>query len=349
MFNLEQSIAEWRRKMATAGITSPAVLDELESHLREDIEKQMRAGAAADGAFNKATQRVGAADELKLEFGKVTRPQPRFSPTAQRVCCLAAAAFVFSVETWTLIIYEVTPATRLFGIAFVSVIAFYIGVLPDLNRKLESGVRGWALRNAIATTCSYATILWVCLLLLDLVHVTLLPSGIILGVVCWALIGAAALTTAVLSTGTTTLDLWSPSARKSFEFADAEAVRFRHDFIGTEHVLLGLMAEPDGSVSKVLGKMGVQRETVRAEIEKIIGSGPQSQKNCPLVYTPRAKKAIRIAIQEAKAARHNHVQPEHIFLGLLREGGGVAAKVLTTLGVNATNARTEILKKQGDH
>jgi ATP-dependent Clp protease ATP-binding subunit ClpC len=93
--------------------------------------------------------------------------------------------------------------------------------------------------------------------------------------------------------------------------------------------------------------LGVRRETVRTEIEKIVGTGPQSHFNRQ-PYTPRARKALQIAIQEAKAARHNHVQPEHIFLGLLREGGGVAAKVLTALGVDTTTAREAIRKFSTD-
>jgi ATP-dependent Clp protease ATP-binding subunit ClpC len=93
--------------------------------------------------------------------------------------------------------------------------------------------------------------------------------------------------------------------------------------------------------------MGVPREIVRAEIEKIVGTGPASETNRALVCTPRAKKALRIAVQEAKAAGQNRVEPEHIFLGLLREGSGVAAKVLEDLGVNAARARAEILNGQG--
>jgi ATP-dependent Clp protease ATP-binding subunit ClpA len=186
--------------------------------------------------------------------------------------------------------------------------------------------------------------LWVTALLLDLAHIILLPSGIILGVVCWSLLGAAAMTVVVIEAGTTWLDLWSAAAWKSFEFADAEAVHFHHDFIGTEHVLLGLMSEPDGTVSKLLGKMGVQRETVRAEIEKIVVPCPQPQTNRQPVYTPRAKKSIQIAILEARVDGQNRVQPEHILLGLLREGSGVAAKVLTALGADATTIRTEIQK-----
>jgi ATP-dependent Clp protease ATP-binding subunit ClpC len=96
-----------------------------------------------------------------------------------------------------------------------------------------------------------------------------------------------------------------------------------------------------------LQKMRVQRGTIRAEIEKIVGTGPTSQTHRTPVCTPRAKKALRIAIQEAKTAGQKRVEPEHIFLGLLREGNGVAAKVLERLGVNVTVAREEILKRQG--
>jgi hypothetical protein len=349
MFNLDQAIAEWRRQMNSAGLKSREILDELESHLREDVEQQMRSGIAAKTAFDEAVLRVGAAEKLNQEFGKITLPQPRLSRRAARGYCIAAALFVFAIETWTLLIYDVTPIGRFLGEVFVLLAAGYIGALPDLNRKTLFGVRGWALRNAITAVCNGVVIVWMCLLWLSLAHINVLPDWILLNVVCWNLFAAAAFTVVILAygTGPDMLDLWSPTAWRSFEFAEMEASRFRHDFIGTEHVLLGLMGEENGSVSNVLRKMGVRRETIRAEIEKIMGIGPQLHTDRKPVCTPRAKKALRLAIREAKSAGRNRVEPEHIFLGLLREGGGVAAKVLMGLGLNASAVREEIQKEQG--
>src|SRR5262245_57270668 len=112
MFNLEQAIADWRRKMAVGGIKSCEVLDELESHLREDVEQQMRSGAAAEQAFKQAVQRVGSADQLKLEFGKVERLGPAPNRTLINIGCGAMATFVFANSIWLLLQSEATVTTR---------------------------------------------------------------------------------------------------------------------------------------------------------------------------------------------------------------------------------------------
>src|SRR6185437_8291777 len=116
MFNLERSIAEWRREMISAGIKSRDVLDELESHVREDVEQRMRAGATVDRAFREAVQRVGAAENLNREFAKVRR-DPRLSHRAMRALCLVVATFVFVVETWTLLMYDISVRGRIFGVS----------------------------------------------------------------------------------------------------------------------------------------------------------------------------------------------------------------------------------------
>jgi len=96
-----------------------------------------------------------------------------------------------------------------------------------------------------------------------------------------------------------------------------------------------------------LENLGVRRETVRAEIEKIVGLGPQSQTNRPAVYTPRAQRAFRFAIREAKAARVIRAEPEHVLLGLLEEGSGVAAMVLNSVGVDTKKAREQLQAGEG--
>jgi hypothetical protein len=243
-----------------------------------------------------------------------------------------------------------TGIDRILGLVIVFLIACYIGFLPDLNR-LQSGVRGWALRKAVAITCNFMVFLWTGLLLLSippfaLVH---LPAEIVFNVVCWSLYVAAAATVVVIAHGTEpeALKLWTIEAWQSFEMAEVEASRFHHDFIGTEHVLLGLLGAENSVVPKVLRSMGVSRETVRGEIETVVGYGPHSQTNRPPPYTPRAKRAIKLAILEARSLQRDRVDAEHLFLGLIREGGGVAAKVLSDLGISAIKAREEILKELG--
>ena len=351
MFDLNRSITDWRRHMADGGIKSPEVLDELESHLREGVERRMQSGATPERAFQEAAQQIGAAQDLKLEFGKISLPKPQLSRTKLRRGCAGMAVFVFLVEGWTLLAFEATRTDRILGMVIVSLIAAYIGFLPELNR-LQPGVRGWALRKAIAMTCNVVVVLWTGLLLLSIppFAVVHLPTGIVFNVVCWSLYVAAAATVVVIAHGTEpeALKLWTTEAWQSFEVAEVEASRFHHDFIGTEHVLLGLLRAENGVVPKVLVSMGVSRETVRGEIEKIIGNGPKSQSKRQPPYTPRAKRAIKLAILEARALRRDRVDSEHIFLGLIRgEGSGVAAKVLSDLGVNATKAREEILKELG--
>jgi Clp amino terminal domain, pathogenicity island component len=344
MFNLDHAITEWRRKMISAGIKSSAVLDELENHLREDVEQQMRSGTAGEQAFRAAVQRVGAAENLNREFAKVSCPAARLSHNTLRACCFVVAAFVFAVETWTLLIYDVTIPERVFGLGMVALIARFIGALPDLNRLLWPGLRGWALRKTITTVCNCIAVGWVGLLFLSLGHIDPLRLGIVASTVCWGLIAAATMTVVVFICGTEpeALNLWTPAVWQSFELAGAEAIRFHHDFIGTEHVLLGLMGEENGTVPKILENLGVRRDTVRAEIEKIIATGPQSSTTRPVVYTPRAKKSFQIAIREAKAARAVRAETEHILLGLVCEGGGFAAQVLKKLGVNATKVREQL-------
>jgi ATP-dependent Clp protease ATP-binding subunit ClpC len=178
-------------------------------------------------------------------------------------------------------------------------------------------------------------------------HVDILPMGIVASTGCWGLVAAGAMTIMAFVFGAEqeALDLWAPAAWQSFELAGAEAARFHHDFIGTEHVLLGLLGEENGKVGKVLENLGVRRENVRAEIEKIVGVGPQSHTDRPARYTPRAKKAFQFAIREAKAARAVRAEPEHVLLGLLDGCGGVAALVLKQLGVDADKVREQIRKQ----
>jgi len=270
----------------------------------------------------------------------------RFSRTKVRVACIGLAVFVFLIQAWTLIVYEISRAELFLGLGLVSVIACYIGALPSLN-QMWPGVRGWALRRVIATFCNYACLLWVCLLLLGIAHITVVSFGIVLSVVCWSLVAAAAATVVIIAHGTEpeVLNLWTTEAWQSFEIAGVEAARFHHDFIGTEHVLLGLLESEKNGVPNILWKMGVSRENVRGEIEKIVGNGPQSPAAQSPPYTPRAVKAIELSILEAKASRCDRVDACHIFLGLLLEGSGVAARVLTGLGVNVAKAREETLRE----
>jgi len=237
MFDLEQAIVQWRRQMLAAGIKTPVPLEELETHLREDIEQQVRAGTEASRAFEIAARHIGEAAELRKEFTKTGN-----------------VAWVF---------------------------------LRRLKRFLM-GARDIPL-----------------------------PA----------------------------LDRFEPAARRTLELAPEEARHFNHTFVGTEHILLGLTQSESKSLSNVMRRLGVSSEAVRLEIEQIVTAGTGASASTAIPFTPRARRALLLAVQEAKSLGERQVRADHVFLGLLREGGGVAALVLKKLGVRAETARAEILKE----
>lgn len=141
--------------------------------------------------------------------------------------------------------------------------------------------------------------------------------------------------------------VWSftPRAQQVLALARMEADRFHHNFVGTEHLLLGLVGLGDGVAVAVLRKLGIHLETVRLEVEKQVGTGPDRLLKGPIPYTPRVKKTLALALKEAQALKHTYVGTEHLLLALIEEGDGVAARVLKNLGVDALQTRAEILKE----
>ena len=133
---------------------------------------------------------------------------------------------------------------------------------------------------------------------------------------------------------------FSERARRVLSLAQEEAQRFNHNYIGTEHILLGLVRETDGVAAKVLANLGVELNKVRAAVEFIIGRGERSAPG-EIGLTPRAKKVIELAVDEARRLSHHYIGTEHLLIGLMREGEGVAAGVLESLGVNLDKVRGE--------
>jgi ATP-dependent Clp protease ATP-binding subunit ClpC len=131
------------------------------------------------------------------------------------------------------------------------------------------------------------------------------------------------------------------------QLANQEAQRFNHEYIGTEHILLGLVKEGSGVAAKVLQNLDIDLRKIRLEVEKIVQSGPDMATRGKLPQTPRAKKVIEYAIEEARNFNHNYVGSEHLLLGLVREGEGVAAQVLANLGVKLEHVREEVLNLLG--
>ncbi|MCS7207490.1 MAG: ATP-dependent Clp protease ATP-binding subunit [Dehalococcoidia bacterium] len=140
---------------------------------------------------------------------------------------------------------------------------------------------------------------------------------------------------------TSRFEKFSERARRVLSLAQEEAVRFNHNYIGTEHLLLGLVRETEGVAARVLANLGVDLNKVRSAVEFIIGRGerPVSQESIGL--TPRAKKVIELAVDEARRLGHHYIGTEHLLIGLLREGEGVAAGVLESLGVSLDRVRAE--------
>ena len=136
-------------------------------------------------------------------------------------------------------------------------------------------------------------------------------------------------------------------ARKVMHLANQEAQRFNHEYVGTEHMLLGLIKEGSGVAANVLKNLEIDLRKIRNEVEKIVQAGPEMVTMGKLPQTPRAKKAIEYAIEEARNLNHNYVGTEHLLLGLLREQEGVAAQVLLNLQLKLDEVREEVLNLLG--
>lgn len=243
MFDLNQAIEDWKQRMAEAGLHNSNLIDELESHLRDDIEAQVGSGLTSQQAFEAAVQRLGQPGALRAEFKKTA---------------------------------------------------------------------GW-----------YANL-----------QISLRTLGKLL-------IGLRSGSTLQLAKD------FNPAAEHVLELARKEPKRFHHHFVGTEHVLLGLLQSESASPFRILHGLGLNVETVRLEIEKCIGLGSAQEPPAKIPFTPRARRALELAAREAKTMKHTRIGPEHILLGLLMEGHGVAGMVLKNLGVKVSAAREEILKEFG--
>jgi ATP-dependent Clp protease ATP-binding subunit ClpC len=136
-------------------------------------------------------------------------------------------------------------------------------------------------------------------------------------------------------------------ARKIMQFANSEAVRFNHEYIGTEHVLLGLVREGSGVAANVLKNLDIDLHKLRREVEKIVQAGPDMVTIGKKPHTPRVKRVIELAIAEARRMGHNYVGSEHLLLGLIGEEEGVAAQVLMNMGLSLSGLRQEVLALLG--
>ena len=132
-------------------------------------------------------------------------------------------------------------------------------------------------------------------------------------------------------------------ARRVVVLAQEEARLLNHNYIGTEHILLGLIHEGEGVAAKALESLGISLEAVRAQVEEIIGHGGTAPSG-HIPFTPRAKKVLELSLREALQLGHNYIGTEHILLGLIREGEGVAAQVLVKLGADLSRVRQQVIQ-----
>lgn len=263
--------------MTAGGVKSPEILNELESHLRDDVEQRMRSGLEAKQAFEVAVRQMGPVEVLHTEFAKVKERDERRRLTLKVICCVVFA-----------------------GIVVLASGAFKVGM------NLGAG-----------------------LLLLSAI------TYIAFSVQSWRRSGQ-------FQKGLSNL---SPSGKQTLKLACEEAPRLHHNFVGTEHVLLGLTRLETGTVANVMKRLGLNREVIQREVEQFVGDFPAQQPIVNIPYTPRVKKAILLATKEAKILNHDRIGGEDIFLGLLLEGDGVAARVLKKLGVKIEETRAAIHKE----
>ncbi|XP_061989047.1 chaperone protein ClpC, chloroplastic-like isoform X2 [Rosa rugosa] len=145
----------------------------------------------------------------------------------------------------------------------------------------------------------------------------------------------------------TSFDRFSEKAIKAILLAQEETMRIGHNFVGTEHILLGLVGEGTGIAAKVLKSIGINLKGARVEVKKIIGTG-RGFVAIEIPFTSRAKRVLELSQEEARQLGHNYIGPEHLLLGLLREGEGVAACVLKNLGADPSNIRTQVIRMVGE-
>src|SRR5690349_13158581 len=138
-------------------------------------------------------------------------------------------------------------------------------------------------------------------------------------------------------------DKFTERAKKVLSLAQEEAQRFQHNYIGTEHILLGLVREGEGVAAKVLSNLGIELKRVRNAVESLVGRGDRIVLG-EIGLTPRAKLVIELAVDEAKRLNHHYIGTEHLLLGLIREREGIASRTLESLGVKLENVRTQIIQ-----
>lgn len=414
MFNLENAIKQWRKRMSRAGVTSRA-LAELEEHLREAVKQHARAGANANKAFEMATRDLGEPKALGREFSKTDDSEGAdwrkatlitissmlllvaaligrrhvaltpalavhiFALTGGYGCVLLAgclglflmvrnffrtaanispSAIRRSVELCYKIALPLVLLALLSGTIWAKstlggvwggsreagallVLAWMVSALLAMQFwKLSQNSIGWiSLSGAFVTCTGWFAVGARTPMLFSFVGFGCLLAGI------WAAIQfkLSARPAFVMPR----FDEFTDLARRATDLAQEEAANLRHDYVGTEHLLLGIIACESGLVMDVFHKLRTDGDAIRTEVERTVAVGRQTKSARDLPYTPRARKALVLAAREAAELGHSLITPEHILLGLLAENEGVAGLVLRKMGINAKQARQYLMDRMG--
>jgi ClpA/ClpB-like protein len=355
MFHLEKAINDWKRRLAASGLVSRETVEELESHLREDFETQVRQGIDRAAAFQSAVARIGDLELLTSEFGKLPSNRSGTLLNIFRVSSITAAVLMLISNVPALRDSEIGLAASIICPIALAASVFFLAALPFVYRLLPNPQNprlGMLLK--LMAVCLHAGLL---LALLDAVQIINFHLGNALSMVYWDAYVVGAFTffayflrgdagnPTVRSLPEPGVGELSELAREALETAAAEAMRLRHDYVGTEHLLLGILSAASPLLMDVFRKARLTGEATRREIEKIVTPGASPKSTRTPQYTPRANQALNFAANEARAMRHSTISVEHLFLGLLLENEGVAGLVLRQMGFEFKTVRAEIIKR----
>ena len=368
-FNLEKAIAAWRRCLLDRASWSSEVVDELESHLRDEIEQRTSCGDSDEEAFGAAVASIGDPDSLRAEFAKLSDKHRLGKVVA--VALPATGLAVLVSNSWTFLDSDFPPAQRFIGLSVGLATALYLGTLPHYVNALRPAAYH---RFAVAMKLSSGfVVLWPIYALLQALHTIPFELPLLVMTLLWCFYAAGALTIILMSlahqrgtcggsdasagrvipatpppSGTpgmnpgdarNLMQVFHPSARNALIVAGKEASRLGHDFIGTEHVLLGILKSAPANVLEHLRTIDLKPERIIREIERSVK--PVLAQDCrakpPL--TARVRRAFELALLEAEVRHQSTIGPEHILLGLLSEREGVAGRVLRKLGLRIGSLR----------
>jgi hypothetical protein len=357
-FKLDQAIAKWRKEMTAQGVRSRDVLDELENHLREDIAAQIQSGTSEVEAFDIAVQRIGRGAALHREFAKLDASKHKRLSKLFRISCFVTGPFMLVLSGWLLYDPDRRSFDRPVSLFLLTCLAIYTGTLPVWYRLLPSPHTKW--RCILLKTITFMVAALPLVALAGALGLPVPRLGNTGSLVLWSVVTAYTATMSAyacldLERGVGWRSQRGPSSEQFTELAQRarsglaheEAERLGHDYVGTEHLLLGVISCDSGLLSDLLRKWGIEADAIRAEIEKVAGPGVARKSARDLPYTPRATRALTLALQETCAMGQSFITPEHIMLGLLLEKEGLAGVVLRGLGIDADRARRDILDGMG--